>query len=143
MSDGASLKRGKPGLSDAQSSRTRASPRSAALCSAHASSRYPSRLPRRDTLDAPLSPTNANRYAYAGDDPINLYDPTGFGACSYALFGTGLGLLLTGASAFTGGATLPFAAGLLVTALGAGGAVDSCDGPEPNPWYVDSTPPEY
>lgn len=97
----------------------------------------------RDTLDAPLSPTNANRYAYAGDDPINLYDPTGFGACSYALFGTGLGLLLTGASAFTGGATLPFAAGLLVTALGAGGAVDSCDGPEPNPWYVDSTPPEY
>ncbi|WP_420367071.1 RHS repeat-associated core domain-containing protein [Curtobacterium sp. L1-20] len=32
---------------------------------------------QRDTLDAPLSPTNANRYAYAGDDPINSADPTG------------------------------------------------------------------
>ncbi|MBF4606585.1 RHS repeat-associated core domain-containing protein [Curtobacterium sp. VKM Ac-1393] len=31
----------------------------------------------RDTLDAPLSPTNANRYAYAGNDPLNSMDPTG------------------------------------------------------------------
>ncbi|MFL0358536.1 beta strand repeat-containing protein [Curtobacterium flaccumfaciens] len=31
----------------------------------------------RDTLDAPLNPANANRYAYAGDDPINSTDPTG------------------------------------------------------------------
>jgi len=31
----------------------------------------------RDTLDAPLSPTNANRYAYAANDPINASDPTG------------------------------------------------------------------
>lgn len=31
----------------------------------------------RDTLNAPLSPTNANRYAYAGDDPINKSDSTG------------------------------------------------------------------
>ncbi|MDP4333131.1 RHS repeat-associated core domain-containing protein [Curtobacterium sp. A7_M15] len=31
----------------------------------------------RDTLDAPLSPTNANRYAYAGNEPTNLYDATG------------------------------------------------------------------
>ncbi len=31
----------------------------------------------RDTLDAPLSPSNANRYAYAGADPINLSDPSG------------------------------------------------------------------
>lgn len=31
----------------------------------------------RDTLDAPLDPGNANRYAYAGDDPINNSDPTG------------------------------------------------------------------
>ncbi len=35
------------------------------------------RMVERDTLDAPLSPTNANRYAYAGDDPINMSDPTG------------------------------------------------------------------
>ncbi|MDR6573328.1 RHS repeat-associated protein [Curtobacterium sp. 320] len=33
----------------------------------------------RDTLDAPLSPSNANRYAFAGDDPINSSDPTGRG----------------------------------------------------------------
>lgn len=31
----------------------------------------------RDTLDAPLNPSNANRYAYAGADPINSLDPTG------------------------------------------------------------------
>ncbi|TCL79660.1 RHS repeat-associated protein [Curtobacterium sp. PhB128] len=31
----------------------------------------------RDTLDVPLSPSNANRYAYAGDDPINAQDPSG------------------------------------------------------------------
>ena len=32
---------------------------------------------QQDTLDAPLDPTNANRYAYAGGDPINNTDPTG------------------------------------------------------------------
>ncbi|MFJ3386021.1 MULTISPECIES: RHS repeat-associated core domain-containing protein [unclassified Curtobacterium] len=31
----------------------------------------------RDTLDAPLSPTNANRYAFAGTDPVNSSDPSG------------------------------------------------------------------
>ncbi|WP_123655001.1 RHS repeat-associated core domain-containing protein [Curtobacterium sp. ZW137] len=31
----------------------------------------------RDTLDAPLDPNNANRYAYAGADPINKSDPRG------------------------------------------------------------------
>jgi len=30
-----------------------------------------------DTLDSPLDPGNANRYAYAGGDPINNIDPTG------------------------------------------------------------------
>lgn len=31
----------------------------------------------RDTLDAPLNPTDANRYAFVGCDPINGSDPTG------------------------------------------------------------------
>ncbi|MFJ3385071.1 MULTISPECIES: RHS repeat-associated core domain-containing protein, partial [unclassified Curtobacterium] len=33
----------------------------------------------RDTLDAPLDPNNANRYAFVGCDPINGADPTGMG----------------------------------------------------------------
>ena len=32
---------------------------------------------QQDTLDAPLDPNNANRYAYAGCDPVNNSDPTG------------------------------------------------------------------
>lgn len=34
----------------------------------------------QDSLDAPLDPVNANRYAYAGGDPINNYDPAGLWA---------------------------------------------------------------
>nr|WP_244634604.1 RHS repeat-associated core domain-containing protein [Frigoribacterium sp. CFBP 8754] len=39
---------------------------------------------QRDTLDAPLDPRNANRYGYAGGDPVNGADPTGkyTGYCS-------------------------------------------------------------
>ncbi|WP_253259545.1 RHS repeat-associated core domain-containing protein [Subtercola boreus] len=35
------------------------------------------RFTQQDTLDAPLNPANANRYAYAADDPVNLSDPLG------------------------------------------------------------------
>lgn len=35
---------------------------------------------QQDSLEAPLDPVNANRYAYAGSDPINNYDPTGLKA---------------------------------------------------------------
>ena len=37
------------------------------------------RWTQQDTLDAPLDPSNANRYAYAGDDPTNNVDPQGAG----------------------------------------------------------------
>ena len=32
---------------------------------------------QQDTLDSPLDPHNANRYAYAANDPINNTDPAG------------------------------------------------------------------
>ena len=32
---------------------------------------------QRDTLDNPLSPQDANRYTYAGGDPVNNVDPAG------------------------------------------------------------------
>ena len=35
------------------------------------------RFSQQDTLDAPLDPGNANRYAFAANDPINNADPTG------------------------------------------------------------------
>lgn len=42
---------------------------------------------QRDTLDAPLDPQNANRYAYAGDDPVNGSDPTGRAAYTAGVTG--------------------------------------------------------
>ncbi|WP_345075398.1 RHS repeat-associated core domain-containing protein, partial [Paeniglutamicibacter cryotolerans] len=59
------------------------------------------RWTQQDTLDAPLDPANANRYAYAANDPTNNNDPTGrdVGGCiggvattisGYATFGAGL-----------------------------------------------------
>lgn len=54
----------------------------------------------RDTLDVPLSPSNANRYAYAGSDPINMSDPRGQSAAGDqvgVLAGAVTGITVTGA----------------------------------------------
>jgi len=44
------------------------------------------RFTQMDTLDAPLNRANANRYAFAANDPINNADPTGLQdwECSYS-----------------------------------------------------------
>lgn len=51
------------------------------------------RFSQMDTLDAPLDPANANRYAFAANDPINLSDPTGQVTCSQ--FGTVFGVVVS------------------------------------------------
>ncbi len=91
------------------------------------------RWTQQDTLDAPLDPANANRYAYAGNDPVNNMDPTGRFNAS-CLLGAAAGLAFTAISiaeltgselaagtlaAPTGGASL--AAGVIV---GVGFAAD-------------------
>jgi len=80
---------------------------------------------QQDTLDAPLDPGNANRYAYAGGDPINNTDPSGrctftdcvgTGAAIGTLAGSALGAVVGGVS----GSGVP----AVGTALGAlGGAI--------------------
>ena len=71
------------------------------------------RWTQQDTLDAPLNPANANRYAFAANDPINNSDPMGrFTIISpevtCALGVVGLGIAIYGAVTATGGLALPF-----------------------------------
>lgn len=68
------------------------------------------RWTQMDTLDAPLDPANANRYAYAANDPINNADPLGlatteklFGELIGTAVGAGFGALVTAAAAPLGG----------------------------------------
>ena len=79
------------------------------------------RWTQQDTLDTPLNPANANRYAFAGDDPINNLDPTGQG-CGLDWFLTGVALVGLAVSVFSGPGVLAgigLAAGLIGTGGGA------------------------
>nr|WP_244638026.1 RHS repeat-associated core domain-containing protein [Frigoribacterium sp. CFBP 13707] len=82
---------------------------------------------QQDTLDSPLDPSNANRYAYAGGDPINASDPTGerqsAGYCkTVAAVGAGAGAVAAGAAAY-GVATAPGNAIPVAGQVNTGGAV--------------------
>jgi RHS repeat-associated protein len=81
---------------------------------------------QRDTLDAPLDPKNANRYGYAGGEPINGSDPTGrsvAGAAANGVFAAiGVGLAAAACiSATLGGCAV--AAVVVGAAAGAGGGI--------------------
>ena len=88
---------------------------------------------QQDTLDTPLDPNNANRYAYSGDDPVNNADPTGkrflgFDSCfGEAAFGLALdvGFFVTLTAAVTiSAAAAPETGGISVVAF-AGGIAES------------------
>ncbi|GAA4424077.1 hypothetical protein GCM10023169_20450 [Georgenia halophila] len=89
------------------------------------------RWTQQDTLDTPLDPANANRYAYVAGNPINYTDPTGTAsACAttsfvFDLVGAGATVaggvayatgaaVLAGASLAVGGAVLPAALALTI-----------------------------
>ena len=79
---------------------------------------------QRDTLDAPLDPKNANRYGYAGGDPINGSDPTG-----RLTAGQGVGLagnIVSDISTFIPG-PVGLVGGLVGTGLSVGGALADGD----------------
>ena len=57
------------------------------------------RWTQQDTLDNPLNPKNANRYAYAGNDPVNNQDPSGRSIDNFDLEAVNRGT----AAAFAGG----------------------------------------
>ena len=69
---------------------------------------------RASSLDSPLDPKNAHRYAYAGNDPINNIDPTGRHDVQRTfVFGT-IGGIIAAAGTCAAGfvATAPFTAGI-------------------------------
>ena len=69
-----------------------------------------------DTLNAPLDPANANRYAYVGDDPINGVDPTGLVDCD--VIGGGVGIA-SAAVGLLGGPVVSIGSGAAGAYLGA------------------------
>lgn len=75
---------------------------------------------QQDTLDAPLSPSDANRYGFAAGDPVNQADPTGqISTCAALTLGVGLagvalGTVAIGAGAVAAAAAAPVSGGLSV-----------------------------
>ncbi|RPE77904.1 RHS repeat-associated protein [Frondihabitans sp. PhB161] len=96
---------------------------------------------QRDTLDAPLDPSNANRYQFAGGDPVNGSDPTGqaISACGATAAVAGIAgfALAAGAlvlSPFTAGLTLP----LVAAGLGVGSFLFGATGAALGVYYLGS-----
>lgn len=93
----------------------------------------------RDTLDEPLSPSDANRYAFVGCDPINGADPTGqISLCSVQLgvnsFCTEYADWLTAAGGAGGLASA--GADFAVAAVGfVGGKILKAERPVIKDWY--------
>jgi RHS repeat-associated protein len=77
---------------------------------------------QRDTLDAPLDPNNADRYAYAGDDPANNSDADGrlsASTKSRIAAGVSVGLGIASIVATATGVGAPLALGLGVASTAA------------------------
>jgi len=91
---------------------------------------------QQDPINAPLDPHNANRYVYAGDNPINYTDCTGLDTegCSWAWFGfvsSYIGFFIAvGSVPFDGpigaGAAYGIGAGLIGTGGGIRGIQVNC-----------------
>jgi RHS repeat-associated protein len=84
---------------------------------------------QQDTLDSPLDPTNANRYAYAGGDPVNGVDPSG-ASVTNDIAGGLLGFATTAlcTAATVGAGTVACAAAGFVVGTGYAYALDSTEG---------------
>jgi len=79
---------------------------------------------QRDTLDAPLDPKNANRYGYAGGDPINASDPTGKATlCQNLTVAAGAISLATAVVGIAAGAVVAAAAAPVTGGLSVAGYV--------------------
>ena len=88
---------------------------------------------QRDTLDNPLSPQDANRYTYAGGDPINNVDPSGqwssYGKDIYSRVVGGLvGALSAAVGGALGGAPGAYVAGTCMGGLTTGASRRALDG---------------